>query len=106
MMKTICIISLALIVILSLSCSKEEVKKDQSFVFSKPYCATVTVGGFVGLAEKCFKIGDTVVGQELNVGKITIRIAPHSDRNDGPGNSESIQEFLDVPSDYLMAIKQ
>lgn len=106
-MKTICAISLALIVILSLGCSEEELKMDQSFIFLKPYCATITVGGFVGLSEKCFIIGDTVVGQELNVGKITIRIAPpNSFRNDGLANSSSFQEFLDVPSEYLKVIKK
>ena len=61
----------------------------------------MTVGGVVGIAERCFEIGDVVVGYEKTKGTVTIRIAEHSPLNDGPPTNASYQEFLDVPSDYL-----
>lgn len=95
------ILSIALFLFILGSCTKDEVIFTKTFVFIKPYCATVTVGGVVGLAEKCFKIGDIVVGTETTSGKLTIRIAEHSYLNDGPPTSASYQEFLDVPLNYL-----
>jgi hypothetical protein len=83
------------------SCSSEQVINDKTYVFTKPYCATITVGGVVGLAEKCYKIDDIVSGKEIKTGKLTIRIAEHSALNDGPPSSASYQEFLDVPINYL-----
>ncbi len=82
-------------------CKKEEIKIEQSYIFVKPLCETVTVVGFVGLAEKCFKIGDIVKGEKTIEGTITIRIAEHSYLNDGKPSSYSYQEFLDVSSEYL-----
>jgi len=90
-----------LIFIFITSCTNDQTITDQTYVFTKPYCETVTVGGVVGLAEKCFKIGDVVTGKENNSGKLTIRIAEHSSLNDGPPSSASYQEFLDVPLNYL-----
>lgn len=90
-----------LLFIIITSCTNDQTITDQTYVFTKPYCETVTVGGVVGLAEKCFKIGDIVSGKEINTGKITIRIAEHSSLNDGPPSSASYQEFLDVPLNYL-----
>lgn len=87
------------------SCTKESNATTQNYVFTKPYCTTVTVGGVVGLSEKCYKIGDIVTGQENTSGKITVRIAEHSALNDGPATSASYQEFLDVPLDYLAITK-
>lgn len=98
------VLILALLVPILGSCEKGFFKNEHSYVFIKPYCETVTVGGFVGRAEKCFKIGDIVVGEEKTYGKITIRIAEHSYLNDGPPSSASYQEFLDVPSSYLVLI--
>ncbi|QBN20088.1 hypothetical protein [Flavobacterium nackdongense] len=100
-MKTIFKLSIPLFFIIIASCTNDQTITDQTYVFTKPYCATVTVGGVVGLAEKCFKIGDIVSGKEINAGKITIRIAEHSSLNDGPPSSASYQEFLDVPLNYL-----
>jgi len=105
-MKIIRILILALLVPILGSCEKGDIKKEQGYVFLKPYCETVTVGGFVGLAEKCFKIGDIVVGEERIEGKVTIRIAEHSHLNDGPPSNMSYQEFLDVPSNYLEVLKK
>jgi len=83
------------------SCKKEEIKLQQDYIFVKPLCEMVTVGGFVGIAEKCFKIGDIVTGEKTSEGTIIIRIAEHSYLNDGKPNSYSYQEFLEVSSEYL-----
>lgn len=104
-MKILRILILALLVPILGSCEKGDLKKEHTYVFLKSYCQTVTVGGFVGLAEKCYKIGDVVVGTVKSDDKITIRIAEHSSLNDGPPTSASYQEFLDVPSNYLVLIK-
>ena len=100
-MKRILKLSLLLFLIIIASCTNDQTITDQTYVFTKPYCETVTVGGVVGLAEKCFKIGDIVTGKEINTGKLTIRIAEHSSLNDGPPSSASYQEFLHVPLNYL-----
>jgi hypothetical protein len=83
------------------SCDEEQVRNEQNYVFLKEYCATVTVGGILGIAERCFEIGDVMTGYQKSEGIITIRIAKHSYLNDGPPSSASYQEYLDVPSDYL-----
>lgn len=104
--KTISVLSMLLFLSITTgSCTKDPVVADQTYVFTQPYCATVTVGGVVGLAEKCYKIGDVVSGKENTSGKLTIRIAEHSTLNDGPPSSASYQEFLDVPLNYLEVIK-
>jgi hypothetical protein len=90
-----------LILILFAGCTNDQTTTYKTYVFTKPYCETVTVGGIVGLAEKCFKIGDIVTGKEIKTGKLTLRIAEHSAVNDGPLSSASYQEFLDVPLIYL-----
>lgn len=90
-----------LILIIFASCTNDQTITDRTYVFTKPYCETVTVGGVVGLAEKCFKIGDIVTGKEIKTGKLTVRIAEHSVLNDGPPSSASYQEFLDVPLSYV-----
>lgn len=86
-------------VLILFACKKQA--KENNYIFIKPYCATVTVGGVVGLQERCFKVNDVVKGKPVDGGKITIRIAEHSNINDGPPSSSSYQEFLDVPNDYL-----
>jgi hypothetical protein len=100
-MKTIRIFSVILFLLIIGSCTNDQVATEKTYVFKKPYCATVTVGGVVGLADKCYKIGDSVSGKENTSGKLTIRIAEHSYLNDGPPSSASYQEFLDVPINYL-----
>ena len=105
-LKTICRLSiLSFLSITTGSCTKDPVITDQTYVFKQAYCATVTVGGVVGLDEKCYKIGDIVSGKEITSGKLTIRIAEHSTLNDGPPSSASYQEFLDVPLNYLEVLK-
>ena len=95
-MKTISLLVLSLIISLFLSCEKGI--EEQNYIFTSPHCATVTVGGVVGLAERCFKVGDRVKGKPAQDGTILIRIAARSSRNDGPPSSSSYQEFLNVPS--------
>ncbi len=100
-MKGFLNLTIPLFLIIIVSCTNDQTITDQTYVFTKPYCETVTVGGVVGLAEKCFKIGDIVTGKEIKTGKLTIRIAEHSPLNDGPPSNASYQEFLDVPLNYL-----
>jgi hypothetical protein len=96
---------LPLFLLFLVSCTNDQTITNQTYVFTKPYCTTVTVGGVVGISEKCYKIGDIVIGTETTSGKVTIRIAEHSYLNDGPPSSASYQEFLDVPLDYLEITK-
>lgn len=103
--KTISFIFMLFNLLILVSCTSDSVIPNETYVFTKPYCATVTVGGVVGLAEKCFEIGEIVSGKENTIGKLTIRIAKHSKLNDGPATSASYQEFLDVPLNYLEIIK-
>ncbi|MCD9015612.1 hypothetical protein [Parachryseolinea silvisoli] len=81
---------------------KDDAKEKQDYTFIKEYCAQITVGGVVGVDDKCFEIGDVVVGAKKSKGVITIRIADHLPINEGPANSASYQEFLDIPVDYLV----
>ena len=92
---------LVLLFSLSVLFSCEKDIDDQNYVFTSPYCANVTVGGVVGIAEKCFKVGDYVMGKPVEDGTILVRIAAHSSRNDGPPSSSSYQEFLNVPAVHL-----
>ena len=103
-MKTVKLIGLLLIISVLVSCEKKSTDKEDTFVFLKSYCATVTVGGVVGITEKCFNPGDTVTGKQVNNGMVTIRIAGHSELNDLPANPNSFQEFLDVPAENLKLI--
>jgi hypothetical protein len=83
------------------SCSKEEVILEQNYIFQERYCAMVVVGGVVGITERCFEVGEVVVGYEKVPGIISIRIAAHSNLNDGPPQSWSYQEFVEVSLNYL-----
>jgi hypothetical protein len=105
-MKTLKLFGLMLIISILGSCEKKTSDKESDYVFIKSYCAQVTVGGVVGLAEKCFNSGDTVSGKEVSDGTILIRIAAHSDINDGPANPGSFQENLNVPSENLQLLKK
>ena len=99
-MKTLKVFTTLLIFSILFSC-KKKTDVQYSYVFVKPYCATVTVGGVVGIAQRCFAIGDIVQGKQAENGTITIRIAGHTALNDGPPSSASYQEFLDVPAEHL-----
>ena len=70
------------------------------YTFNKPYSAKVTVGGAVGIMPKTFNKGDVVEGTPKG-GGIEIRIAPHSQWNEGEPSNVSYQEFLIVPTEYL-----
>jgi hypothetical protein len=105
MKKIFLLFSLIAILYIFESCTKDSNTTNQNYAFTKPYCATITVGGVVGISEKCYQIGDIVTGKENTSGKLTIRIADHSALNDGPVTSASYQEFLDVPLDYLAITK-
>ncbi len=100
MMKSLSITFVVLAIAL-LGCASEEGAKENVFVFSERYCATVTVGGVIGVTERCFEVGDAVTGQRKDANTITIRIAEHTQRNEGPPGSASYQELLDVPSEFL-----
>ena len=90
--------SLCCLFLLVTSCKKEG---QQHYVFIKKHCSQVTVGGVVGIAERCFEIGETVEGFKKSDGVVTIRIAAHAPINDqGPSNM-SYQELLDVPSSVV-----
>jgi hypothetical protein len=104
-MKAIKLFGLIILISMMNSCIKDNAVERDNYMFIKPYCATITVGGFVGLAEKCFTIGDTVTGKQNVDGSIVIRIAAHSAVNDGPPSPNSYQEFLNVPSEYLKLTK-
>jgi len=95
---------LVLLVIILSACEKKDTSDGDNYVFVKPHCAMVTVGGFVGITEKCFNVGDIVFGKETIEGQITIRIAAHSELNEGPPSPNSYQEFLNVPSDKLKKV--
>ena len=79
---------------------------ERNYEFTSAHCATVTVGEVVGIAEKCFKVGDRVTGKRAEDGTILIRIAAHSSRNDGAPSPSSYQEFLNVPSIKLKLSKE
>ncbi|NVO10812.1 MAG: hypothetical protein HXX16_12670 [Bacteroidales bacterium] len=95
-----------LLVILFYGCERKEDNKMVSYVFVKEYSATIMVGGFVGIKDKKFNIGDQYLGKVINDSKVRIQIAIHSDRNDGPPSSDQFQEYLDVPSEYLEILKE
>lgn len=103
-MKTIKLLSLAIFLSILGSCEKDIPVKESNYVFVKSYCATVTVGGFVGISEKCFNVGDMVSGKEAIEGQVTIRIAEHSVLNEGRPGPNSYQEYLNVPSENLVSI--
>ncbi|MDO6738882.1 hypothetical protein [Wenyingzhuangia sp. 2_MG-2023] len=90
------------ICIITIGCSKESFQEEYQFI--KEYSGTVTVGGFVGLTERYFKIGETYEGTNLEEGMVTIRIAEHSKLNEDCPNSWCYQEFLNVPIEFLKLV--
>ena len=73
---------------------------ENEFIFVNDYCTTITVGGIVGVKEKCFYKDDVVVAESVTDSSIVIRIAGHSERNKENGPS-SFQELLKVPKEYV-----
>jgi hypothetical protein len=105
-MRALTVLCLTLLFGCLVSCERKVSPQEDRFVFVKSYCARVTVGGYVGITEKCFNIGDTVVGKVVTQGQVNIRIAGHSILNEGPPSPNNYQEYLNVPSDYLILIKE
>jgi len=105
-MKALAILCLTLLIGCIISCERKTTLQEDTYVFVKSYCARVTVGGAAGIAEKCFNVGDTVVGKVVIEGQVNIRIAGHSILNEGPPSPNNYQEYLNVPSDYLKLIKE
>jgi len=83
------------------SCSSDDENKQSEYEFISEYSATVTVGGFIGITERTFEIGETYKGTNQGNGTVIIRIAEHSKLNDDCPNSWCYQELLDVPSEFL-----
>lgn len=104
-MRNLRLCSFSLLMVIITSCTKEDNILKGKFEFKAEYSATVTVGGFVGITERTFKIGEIYNGTDKGDGTITIRIAEHSDLNDDCPNSWCYQEFLDVPREYLKFVK-
>lgn len=104
-MKKIQLFYIFLLIVILISCNKEENNLKGKFEFKTEYSTTVTVGGFVGITERTFKIGEVYNGTDGGNETITIRIAEHSDLNDDCPNSWCYQEFLDVPREYLRYLK-
>ena len=72
------------------------------YEFVKEYQTRVVVGGVVGLADKIYAVGDVIEGQQTADG-IKVRIAKSSAINRGKPSSNSYQEFITIPTEYLKA---
>lgn len=84
-----------------ISCSSDNDNLQEEFEFITEYSATITVGGFVGITERNFAIGEIYKGTDEGGETIKIRIAEHSELNEDCPNSWCYQEFLDVPQEFL-----
>ena len=102
-MKVVKLLSIILIFFSLNSCKKDY--DDYTYEFIQPYCTQITVGGIVGVTEKCYAKGDLIKGDKLKDGFVTIRIAEHSKLNDTPSDA-SYQEILKVPSINLKRVKK
>jgi hypothetical protein len=98
MKNIICFFILALGIV---SCSSDDNDIKGEFKFVTEYSTIVTVGGFVGIRERVFKVGEIYNGTDKGKETIRIRIAEHSELNDDCPNSWCYQEFLDVPREFL-----
>jgi len=98
--KTKMLFSIFTAIIVFTGCKKTD-DDERSYEFTKSYCAQVTVGGFIGIKEKCFAIGDEVKGRKIDKTTISIRIAEHTKGNEKPANSATYQEWLNVPISNL-----
>lgn len=69
-----------------------------TFKFIKPFTTKITVGGFVGRADRTFEKGQSYKGSMKKTGMITLKISPKRATN------STVQETIDVPVDYLECI--
>ncbi len=104
-MRNLQFFSFFLLIVIITSCNNDDNILKGEFEFKAEYSAKVTVGGFVGITERTFEIGEAYKGIDKGDGTITIRIAEHSELNDDCPNSWCYQEFLDVPREYLKFVK-
>lgn len=104
-MKNLQLFSFFLLIAIITSCSKEDNILKGQFEFTSEYSTTITVGGFVGITKRTFKIGEVYNGTDEGSETITIRIAEHSKLNEDCPNSWCYQEVLDVPREYLRYLK-
>ncbi len=104
-MKKLKIVGLLLLFVLVISCSKGTEVVHREFEFIDEYSTTITVGGFVGITERVFKIGEVYEGTDTGGETITIRIAEHTELNEDCPNSWCYQEMLDVPRELLRLVK-
>ncbi len=103
-MRLIHLLSLTLVVVLLQSCSTDESDLGGEFQFVSDYTATITVGGFVGVIDRTFYIGETYEGTDNGKATIRIRIAEHTERNEDCPNSWCYQEHLEVPRKLLQRV--
>lgn len=68
------------------------------YILIKPYSARVVVGGFVGISDKSFVQGETIVGTKKPDGVETRIAAPNKE---GLPSNLTHQEFLTIPYEYL-----
>lgn len=98
------LIYLLILTLGTISCSSDDENKNNEYEFIAEYSTIVTVGGFVGIIERTFEIGEIYSGTDQSNGLITIRIAEHSELNDDCPNSWCYQELLDVPREFLILV--
>ena len=104
-MKNIKLTGFAIFIVFIISCNNDNDIIYGNFEFITEFSATVAVGGFVGITERTFEIGEVYSGTDDGGKTITIRIAEHTELNDDCPNSWCYQEFLDIPREYLKFVK-
>lgn len=104
-MKKIILFGFVFFNLFIISCNNESEIINGNYEFIFEYSATVTLGGFVGITERMFEIGEVYNGTDEGGKTITIRIAEHTDLNDDCPNSWCYQELLNVPREYLKFVK-
>jgi hypothetical protein len=104
-MRNLKLTGFALVFLFVTSCNNDEDIIHGEFEFITEYSATVTVGGFVGIIERTFEVGEVYKGTYDGDKTITIRIAEHSKLNKDCPNSWCYQEFLDVRQEHLKFVK-
>jgi ATP/ADP translocase len=87
-----------------ISCSTSNINKTNEYEFVVEYTTTVTVGGFIGVYKRTFKVGEKYSATKESKDVITLRIAEHSELNDDCPNSWCYQELLDVPRKFLKLV--
>jgi hypothetical protein len=88
-----------------ISCHSDTFSESETlYEFIKSYTTTITVGGFVGVTERTFELGEVYFGTVVDAGHISIRIATHSKQNEDCPNPWCYQEFLEVPREYLRVL--